>query len=76
MKNMERERFEASWKNAFEKAEISPSENVWTNIELDLEKARGGELKKRLLFYKMLAAACVVFAMAAGGHWLLLLLHA
>lgn len=67
MKNMEREKFEASWKHAFEKAEISPSENVWTNIELDLEKARGGELKKRLLFYKMLAAACVVFAMAAGG---------
>src|SRR5687768_16497430 len=67
MKNMEREKFEASWKHAFEKAEIPPSENVWTNIELDLEKARGGELKKRLLFYKMLAAACVVFAMAAGG---------
>lgn len=67
MKNMEREKFEASWKHAFEKAEIPPSENVWTNIELDLEKARGGELKKRVLFYKMLAAACVVFAMAAAG---------
>lgn len=66
MKNMEREKFEGSWKKAFEGAEVSPSENVWTNIELDLEKARGGELKKRLIFYKMLAAACVVFAMALG----------
>ena len=67
MKNMEREKFEESWKRAFEKAEVTPSQNVWTNIELDLEKARGGELKKRLMFYKMLAAACVVFAMAVGG---------
>lgn len=67
MKNMERESFEDSWKNAFERAEITPSENVWTNVELDLEKARGGELKRRLLFYKMLAAACVAFAMAVAG---------
>lgn len=64
---MEREKFEDSWKKAFEGAEVSPSENAWTNIELDLEKARGGELRRRLMFYKMLAAACIVFAMAVGG---------
>lgn len=67
MKDMERERFEESWKRAFDDTEITPSEKVWANIELDLEKARGGDLKKRLLFFQMLAAASVVFAMTVGG---------
>ena len=57
MKNMEREKFEGSWKNAFEDAEVTPSDKVWANIELDLEKAKGGDLKRRLLFFQMLAAA-------------------
>ena len=67
MKNMEREKFEGSWRDAFKNAEVSPSDKVWANIELDLEKAKGGDLKRRLFFYQMLAAASVVFAMAIGG---------
>lgn len=67
MRDMEREKFEGSWKRAFDDAEVTPSDKVWANIELDLEKARGGDLKRRLLFYQMLAAASVVLAMTIGG---------
>lgn len=64
---MEREKFEESWKDAFSKAEMEPSDQVWTNIELDLERHRGGELKRRIFFYQMLAAASVAFALAVAG---------
>jgi hypothetical protein len=60
---MEKRKFEDSWKDAFDQAQVSPSENVWTNIELDLEKAKGNNLKKKLLFFQLLAAASIVFAM-------------
>lgn len=67
MTDMERRKFEDSFKEAFEGAEASPSEKVWTNIELDLEKADGGKIRRRLLFYKMLAAAAVTFALGIAG---------
>ena len=67
MNDMERRKFEDSFQDAFKDAEVTPSENVWTNIELDLEKAEGGKMKRRVLFYKMLAAASIVFAMCIAG---------
>lgn len=67
MNDMERRKFEDPFKDAFHEAEVAPSENVWTNIELDLEKAEGGKMKRRLLFYKLLAAASVAFAMGVAG---------
>ncbi len=63
---MERQNFENSWKKAFENAGVEPSANVWTNIELDLERARGSKLKRKLVFFQLLAAASVIFAMGVG----------
>ena len=40
---MERGEFNDLMKDAFKDAEATPSENVWTNIELDLEKAERGD---------------------------------
>ena len=67
MNDMERRKFEDSFQDAFKDAEASPSENVWTNIELDLEKADGDKMKRRLVFFKTLAAASIVFAMCVAG---------
>jgi hypothetical protein len=64
---MEKQKFEDKWKDAFREAEVSPSENVWTNIELGLEKTESGGIKRKLLFYQSLAAASVIFALAVGG---------
>ena len=67
MNDMERRKFEDSFQEAFKDAEANPSENVWTNIELDLEKAEGDKMKRRLVFFKTLAAASIVFAMSVAG---------
>lgn len=67
MNDMERRKFEDSFQEAFKDAEINPSETVWTNIELDLERAAGDKMKRRLVFFKMLAAASVIFALGVGG---------
>ncbi|HYF69416.1 MAG TPA: outer membrane beta-barrel protein [Ohtaekwangia sp.] len=64
---MERRKFEEGFKDAFKDAEVSPSENVWTNIELDITRAEGGKMKQRLLFYKLLAAASITFALCMVG---------
>jgi hypothetical protein len=63
---MEKGKFEGSVSDAFKNAEVSPSENSWNNIALELEKANGQQLKKRVLFYQMLAAASVVFALGVS----------
>ena len=67
MNDMEKRKFEDSFQDAFRDAEASPSENVWTNIALDLEKADGDKMKRRLVFFKTLAAASIVFAFSVGG---------
>ena len=70
---MENSRFEESFRDAFSGAEVTPAEGVWTNIELSLEKASGGKMKRNLLLFQLLARDSgvapkqVFFGVAVGG---------
>jgi hypothetical protein len=67
MNDMERRKFEESFQDAFKSAEVPPSDKVWTNIELDLMKADTSKMKKRVLFYQLVAAASITFAVVMAG---------
>lgn len=72
---MERQKFDDSWRESFKDAEVSPSESLWTNIELDLEKENSSKMKRRILFFQLLAAASVAFAMSFAGLGVYLMLE-
>lgn len=67
MKNMERQKFEDSWKEAFTDAEQAAPDQVWTNVEQQLIQAESGTMKRRVVFYQRIAAASVLLALAFGA---------
>lgn len=68
MQSTERQKFEENWKSAFEGAEMTPSDQVWNSIELDLAGQESVAMKKRVVFYQRLAAATVLFALLMGTY--------
>lgn len=54
--------FESGWQKAFEDAEISPGKDVWSNIDTNLANKETHKYKRRVAYYKWVAAASVVFA--------------
>jgi hypothetical protein len=67
MKDLGNKKFEESWKDAFAGAEGNPSENVWTNIDLQLSRTESGDMKRSVVFYQRLAAASIILALLTGG---------
>lgn len=68
MQSTERQKFEENWKSAFDGAEVTPSDQVWNSIELELAGRESMAMKKRVVFYQRLAAATVLFALMMGGY--------
>lgn len=71
MNKQDRSAFENAWQEAFEGAEMAPSDQLWGKIELDLTKQANSGYKKRILFFKLMAAASVLFAAVIGGYTVL-----
>ncbi len=67
MKESDRGIFENEWEKAFDGAEMAPSETVWSKVEVAVANSEGKNYKRRLLFFKLLAAASVSFAVSLGG---------
>jgi hypothetical protein len=66
MQNTERQKFEESWKSAFDGAETTPPDRVWNSIELDLAGQESAKMKKRVVFYQRLAAALLLCSLVTG----------
>lgn len=63
MENSGRQKFEESWREAFEDSGMEPSGMVWNNIDQKLDNEK---MKRRVVFYQRLAAAAVIFALLIG----------
>lgn len=70
MANMQDKRsaFEDQWRNAFEDAEMTPSAGLWKNIDNQLTQQENGKYRRGFIFYRSLAAACVVCLLALGYY--------
>jgi hypothetical protein len=64
---MENNDYERQWQEAFKGAEISPAGSVWSSVELALEKASGLTLKRRIRYYKLMAAASLIISLGLGA---------
>ncbi len=67
MKKQSRDKFEEAWAEAFEGAALKPTEHVWDKVELSIANSANNASRKRLLVFKLLAAASISFALSIGG---------
>ncbi len=59
------DKFEESWKNAFENASIKPSRNVWKRINQRLTEIELASYKEQLAIYKTAAVIALLFTITA-----------
>ncbi|MTI21351.1 hypothetical protein E1176_10000 [Fulvivirga sp. RKSG066] len=70
MKEQDRSNFENSFQEAFASAERAPDAQLWDKVALGVAKNENSGFKKRILFFKLMAAASVAFAAIIGGVYL------
>ena len=67
MKDINKEEFsefEEAWQRAFEQAEMPVEPDVWNNIDGHLANKDADKYKRKIVFYKWVAAASIVFAIS------------
>lgn len=69
MKDSNKHSFEEEFKKVFEEAEATPSPVLWAEIDAHLANQETARYKRRLLYYKISAAAAVVLLVSFIGLW-------
>ncbi len=59
-------KFEDSWRAAFHGKEMSPSSELWNNLDAHLANKEAKKYRKGIFFYKWVAAAAVFIAFGLG----------
>ncbi len=59
-------KFEDSWRAAFHGKEMSPSSELWNNLDAHLANKEAKKYRKGIFFYKWVAAAAVLIAFGLG----------
>ena len=67
MEEFEKNSFEYQWQNAFNEAEIAPSSGLWDKIKAGVVLRENSRYKKRVMVFKLLAAASIAFALSVAG---------
>lgn len=65
MKNINKDNFsdfEREWQQAFEDAEMEPGKDIWNNIDAKLANKETDKYKRRIVYYRWMTAASVIFA--------------
>src|SRR5690606_14614942 len=66
MKNIDKDKFsdfEREWQNAFQDAEMEPAKDIWNNIDAHLANKEADKYKRKIVYYRWMAAASILFAM-------------
>lgn len=58
--------FEDQWSEAFDGAEVTPPDHLWASIDGVLANKEASGYKKRIIFFKWMAAASVALAVVFG----------
>ncbi|PSR55643.1 hypothetical protein AHMF7605_20100 [Adhaeribacter arboris] len=62
-------KLEEVFRDGFESAEVNPRASIWHRIEQDLEVKQAGYYKRRLVWYRSVAAASITLLILAVGYF-------
>jgi|GEM_PF-3659056 len=61
--------FEEKWNEAFEGAEMTPSDGVWTGVEANIANREAARYKRKVVYYRWAVAASVLIIASLLGYY-------